>query len=90
MNPPTVYLIRRGLTEEKIQQLRDYLALTPLAAVIVTSLGDLDYARSLADEHAMAIARPIAIVGDFDQDFAELGDTTTWQTLPLPCRTSSV
>lgn len=80
-NPPTVYLINRGLTDEQIEQLKDYLAITPLAAVLVTKLSDLDYARKITGEHAAVLSRPIAVIGDFQADFGELGDSTKWHLL---------
>lgn len=81
MTPPTVYLIRRGLTDAQIESLREYLRITPLEAVLVTDLGDIEYARKISDLHVSALTRPIAVIGDFEQDFAELGAKTKWQTL---------
>lgn len=73
MNPPTVYLIRRGLTEDKIQKLRDALALTPLDAVIITSPYDAGYASEFANL-VSPLHRPIAIIGDFADDCIALGE----------------
>ncbi len=84
MTPPSVYLIDRGLTEAKIQSLRERLILTPLEAVLIADLGDLEYARRLSDLHVSALSRPIGIVGDFEHDLIEIGDKTTCLTLPSP------
>ena len=84
MNPPSVYLINRGLTEAKIQSLRDRLLLTPLEAVLIAHLGDLEYARRLTELHVSALSRPIGIVGAFEHDLIEIGDQTTCLTLPSP------
>jgi hypothetical protein len=76
MNPPTVYLIRRGLTEEKIEKLRELLSLTPLAAVVVTTVYDAAYAALVSEAPASILQRPIAIIGDFEADLTELGEKT--------------
>lgn len=83
MRPPTVYLLPRNLTDEQIEVLRDYLAITPLEAVLVTNLADIEYAAKITSHHATALTRPIGIVGDFEE-IGELGDTTRWKILPLP------
>lgn len=83
LTPPTVYLVRRGLSKEKLEQLRDYLAITPIGAVLITTLGDLEYAKEIGAEWPTKLSSPIVIVGDFDHDFAEMGSTTTWKDLPI-------
>jgi hypothetical protein len=75
MQPPTVYLIKRGLTEDKIEKLRAVLSLTPIEAIIVTARNDADYARHLdLTVEVVNLARPIAIIGDFEDDCVALGE----------------
>lgn len=83
MNPPTVYLIKRGLTEEQAEKLRTLLSLTPLQAIAVSSPQDADYARSLdlPSEAVRLLHRPIAVIGDFEADLTEVGDGTTCRQL---------
>lgn len=86
---PTVYLVRRGLTSEQIERLRSYLSITPVGAVLITDLGDIEYARQISEEKPTVLSRPIVIVGDFDHDFAELARKTTWQNLPITSETTT-
>ena len=76
MNAPMVYLINRGLTEDKIERLKSLLSLTPLQAIAVTSPQDADYARTLdlQPELVSLLHRPIAVIGDFQNDCTALGE----------------
>lgn len=75
MRPPTIYLIRRGLTEEKMSKLKDALSLTPLEAVIITAPQDAEYASEFHPAVTL-LNRPIAIIGDFSEDCEALGEKT--------------
>lgn len=76
MNIPMVYLINRGMTEQKKEELRRLLSLTPLQAIAVTSPQDADYARTLdlSPDMISLLGRPIAIIGDFYDDCTALGE----------------
>lgn len=76
MQPPTVYLLNRGMTEDKMQRVRELLSITPLQAIVILTPQDADYARrlDLPSEITRLLHRPIAIIGDFEADCTALGE----------------
>jgi hypothetical protein len=65
MHIPKIYLIKRSLTPEQIQRIKETLLVTPLSAIVVADARDINTALELSDK-AEVLNQPIAILADFD------------------------
>lgn len=65
MKIPTVYLVSRRLSPEQIQQAREALQITPLAAAVICDPRDADFAKQFSDS-VTTLQQPIVIVADFE------------------------
>lgn len=70
MNQPPVYLISRRADPDQIRQV---LAITPLAAVIICDPRDADFAKQFFDTVSY-LQQPIAVVADFSDPLTAIDE----------------
>jgi hypothetical protein len=73
MQTPKVYLISRNLTDEQRDQVKAALSITPLDTVICPDLRDTEAAHEFAPNYSI-LARPIAILADFDSPLTAVNE----------------
>lgn len=73
MQTPKVYLIDRKISPEQLEHVQQALNLTPLVAIVVTDLRDMELAKQICPV-VSDLNRPIAILADFSAPISAVQD----------------